>query len=150
MPERQEIQLRLTKVLVDALGVEESDIKPGATLQGDLGAESIDIQDNVFRLEREFGIKISQCELFAEPALGGDAGIVRDGLVSDEGLAVLREQMPYADLRALEIDRRLNRIDDLFTVDLLTSFIMWKLGPGLPGAANSQQPVTGSSVPVTH
>jgi acyl carrier protein len=150
MPETKEIQLRLTKVLVDALGVEESDIKPGATLQGDLGAESIDFLDIVFRLEREFRIKIRHGELFAEPALGGDADIVRDGLVSDEGLSVLREQMPYADLRALEIDRRLNRIDELFTVDLLTSFIMWKLGPGHQGAANLQQPVIGSSVPVTH
>jgi acyl carrier protein len=150
MPEIKEIRLRLTKVLMEALGVEEADIKPGATLQGDLGAESIDFLDIVFRLEREFGIKIHRGELFAEPVFEGDADIVRDGLVSDNGLAVLREQMPYADLRALEIDRRLNRIDDLFTVDLLTSFIMWKLGPGDEAAADSQQPVTASPAPGTH
>jgi hypothetical protein len=58
--------------------------------------------------------------------------------------------MPYADLRALEIDRRLNRIDDLFTVDLLASFIMWKLGPGDGAAADSPQPVTASPAAVTH
>jgi hypothetical protein len=38
-----------------------------------------------------------------------------------EGLAALRSQMPDADLRDLERDRRLSRIDDLFTVDLLSS-----------------------------
>ena len=58
------IHARVTKVLVQALGVEEDDIKPSATLQGDLGAESIDFLDIVFRLEREFMIKIRQGELF--------------------------------------------------------------------------------------
>ena len=58
-------------MLVHALGVEEADIKPSATLQGDLGAESIDFLDIVFRLEREFMIKINQDELFPEPFLWG-------------------------------------------------------------------------------
>ena len=54
--------------------------------------------------------------------------IVQFGYVTDEGLAALRAQLPYADLSDLERDRRLNRIDDLFTVGLLSSFITWKLG----------------------
>jgi hypothetical protein len=53
--------------------------------------------------------------------------IVHDGQVTDEGLAALRSRMPYADLTALERDRRLNRIDDLLTVDLLTRYVTWKL-----------------------
>jgi acyl carrier protein len=48
------------------LGLEDG-IKPSATLQGDLGAESIDFLDIVFRLEREFGIKVRQGELFPDP-----------------------------------------------------------------------------------
>jgi len=115
-------------VLVQALGVEEDDVKPSATLQGDLGAESIDFLDIVFRLEREFMIKIRQGELFPEPVFQRAIVIVQGGQVTDEGLAALRAQLPYADLRDLERDRRLNRIDDLFTVDLLSSFITWKLG----------------------
>jgi hypothetical protein len=35
--------------------------------------------------------------------------------------------MPYANFTDLEFDRQLTRVDDLFTVELLTSFIMWKL-----------------------
>jgi acyl carrier protein len=128
MPDSNEIHARVTKVLVEALGVEEVDIKPSATLQGDLGAESIDFLDIVFRLEREFGIKVRQGELFAGPVLQGDTEIVQDGRVTDKGLAELRAQMPYADLKDLERDRRLNQIDDLFTVDLLSRFITWKLG----------------------
>src|SRR6476620_9111254 len=127
MPSRDEIYSKVPATLVEALNVDEDDIKPTATLQGDLGAESIDFLDIMFRLEREFGIKIRQGELFTEPVLQGDTELVQDGRVTDEGLAALRARMPYADLRDLERDRRLDRIDDLFTVDLLSSFITWKL-----------------------
>ena len=124
----KEIHARVTKVLARALGVEEDEIKPSATLQGDLGAESIDYLDIMFNLEREFGIKIRQGELFPDHVFQHDIAIMRFGQVTDEGLAVLRAHMPYADLTYLERDRRLNRIDDLFTVGLLSSFITWKLG----------------------
>jgi acyl carrier protein len=142
MPASTEIYARVTKVLVQALGVEEDEINPSATLQGDLGAESIDYLDIIFRLEREFRIKIPSGELFPEPASPDAAVLMRDGRVTDEGLAALRSQMPYADLRALERDRRLDRIDDLFTVDLLSRFIAWKLGEsdGADGDAHAPAP----------
>jgi acyl carrier protein len=134
MPRSNEIPARVANVLIDALGVEKEDIKPSATLQGDLGAESIDFLDIMFRLEREFSIKIRQDELFSEPILQGGTEIVHDGQVTDEGLALLRARLPYADLKELERDRRLNRIDDVFTVDLLSRFISWKLSSS--GEAN--------------
>ena len=46
-----EIYGKVARVLVEALGVDEDEITPAATLQGDLGAESIDMLDIVFRLE---------------------------------------------------------------------------------------------------
>jgi acyl carrier protein len=122
-----EVYTKVTKVLVEALGVEEDDIKPSAALQANLGAESIDFLDIAFRIEREFGIKIPRGELFSERVFELCAQIVQDGQVTAEGLAALRSQIPYADLTALERDRRLNRIDDLFTVDLLTRYVTWKL-----------------------
>jgi acyl carrier protein len=128
MPSANEVDPKITRVLVEALGVEEDEITPAATLQGDLGAESIDFLDIVFRLEREFVIKIPKGELFSELILQGATEIVQDGRVTDEGLAALRSQMPFADLRALERDRRLDRINDLFTVGLLSRYITWKLG----------------------
>jgi acyl carrier protein len=127
MPTSDEIDAKVTKVLVHALGVEEEDIKPSATLQGDLGAESIDFLDIVFRLEREFMIKINQDELFPEQFLVGDSAFINDGRLTDDGLAALHTQMPYADWRKLERDPRLDRIDDLFTVNLITSYVRWKL-----------------------
>src|SRR6516165_12700396 len=127
MPSQEEIYTKVSATLVEALNVEEGEIKPTARLQSDLGAESIDFLDIVFRLEREFGIKIPRGELFFEQVFELSAEIVQDGQVTVEGLAALRAQMPYADLTALERDRRLNRIDDLLTVDLLTRYVQWKL-----------------------
>jgi acyl carrier protein len=124
------ILARLTTVLVQALGVDEDDVTPAATLLGDRGAESIDLLDIVFRLEREFGISIPRGELFIEPASPGDADYVRDGRVTTEGLTALRARMPYADLSGLERDRRLGDVADLFTVDLLVRYVTWKLEGG--------------------
>ena len=121
-----EIRARVTNVLVQALGVERDDITPFATLLDDLGAESIDFLDIVFRLEREFGIKIPRGELFVEPLFGGDPDFMRDGRVTGEGLAALRARMPYADLTDLERGHRPSAITDLFTVDLLIRYIAWK------------------------
>jgi acyl carrier protein len=133
-----EIDAKVTKVLVQILGVEEDDIKPTATLQGDLGAESIDFLDIVFRLEREFMIKINNDELFPESFRQRDSGIIDDGRLTDEGLAALHTQMPYADWRKLESDRRLDRIDDVFTVALVASYVRWKLAG--TGAAGNEVP----------
>jgi acyl carrier protein len=122
-----DIDRRVAKVLVEALGVDDCDIKPAAALQADLGAESIDFLDIVFRLEREFTIKIPQGELFSELLVRGGTEFLHDGQVTDQGMAALRAQLPYADWTDLDRHRRLNRIDDLFTVGLLSSYITWKL-----------------------
>jgi acyl carrier protein len=141
MPASNEIYAGVTKVLVHALGVEEGDVKPSATLQGDLGAESIDFLDITFRLEREFGIKIPSGELFPEQASPDAPPFARDGHLTDEGLAALHLRMPYADLSDLGHDRRLSRIDDLFTVDLLASYIAWKLSRSREADGDAEEPV---------
>src|SRR5437667_6378325 len=102
MPSRDEIYSKVSATLVEALNVDEDDIKPSATLQGDLGAESIDFLDIVFRLEREFGIKIPRGELFPESIFQGDPEFVRDGRVTEQGMGELRSRMPYADLSAFD------------------------------------------------
>src|SRR5207249_6173248 len=124
----EQIYGRVARVLVDALSVDEHEITPVASLQGDLGAESIDFLDIVFRLEREFSIRIPRGELFPESVFQGDPDFVRDGRVTDQGMAELRSRMPYADLSAFENDRRLMAVSDLFTVNLIESYIGWKLG----------------------
>ena len=132
MPTEEEIYERISATLVEALNVDEDEIRPTSTLQGDLGAESIDFLDIVFRLEREFGIKIPRGELFPESIFQGDPELVQNGRVTDKGLAELRSKMPFADLRDFEKNPELSNISDLFTVDLITRYIQGKLN----GTAN--------------
>jgi acyl carrier protein len=66
---KEEIFSKVQEALVDALGVEDDEVTPEATLQGDLDAESIDFLDIVFRLEKAFDIKIERGELFPEDIL---------------------------------------------------------------------------------
>src|SRR6478735_9247996 len=135
----RDIHARVASVLTMALGVDEDDVIPSATLQGDLGAESIDFLDIVFRLEREFGIKIPRDELFPDSIFQGDPDLVSDGRVTDRGMAELRSRMPWADLSGFEHDPRLGAVPDLFTVGLLTRYVTWKLGThaGAPVQAES-------------
>src|SRR5919109_699565 len=128
MPTQEEIYAKVSETLVEALNVDEEDIKPRSTLQGDLGAESIDFLDIVFRLEREFGIKIPRGELFPESIFQGDPDFVQKGRVTDKGLAELRARMPFADLSAFEKNPELSGISDLFTVEMITRYIQGKLG----------------------
>src|SRR6266849_10113501 len=136
MPSQDEIYDRVSATLVDALNVDEEEIKPTATLQGDLGAESIDFLDIVFRLEREFGIRIPRGELFPESVFQGDPDFVRDGRVTEQGMAELRSRMPYADLSAFDQGRRLTAVPDLFTVGLVVRYVEWKLGQRVEAGPN--------------
>jgi acyl carrier protein len=122
-----EIDTRVARVLVEALNADRDDIAPGTTLQGDLGAESIDFLDIVFRLEREFGIKIPRGELFPESIFQGDPDFVQNGRVTEKGLEELRQRMPFADLSGFEKSPEVSKLSDLFTVDLITRYIHGKL-----------------------
>lgn len=124
--DRDEIYAKVREVLVDALGVDEDEVEPGAALGADLGAESIDYLDISFRLEKAFGIKIEQGEMIPEAALQ-NPDYVSDGQITDAGLAKLKELMPYADFAVLEGDRNVARVVDVFTVDALVNFVQMKL-----------------------
>jgi acyl carrier protein len=123
-----DIHARVARVLAEILNVDEADVTSGAALRGDLGADSIDLLDILFQLEREFGIEISRDELFPESIFQGHSEFVQDGRVTDKGLAELQTRMPFADLSSLEGDRRLSAVPDLFTGGLVSSYVAWKLG----------------------
>ena len=125
---QDEIFEKVRQQLVDALSVDEDEVTPQARLQADLNAESIDFLDIVFRLEREFGIKIDRNELFPESIFQGDPDFVQDGQVTAKGLSELKTRMPYADMAAFEKDPQFENIGDLFTVDLIVRYVKSKLG----------------------
>ena len=127
MPTKDEIYTKVASVLVEALNVDDDQVSPTATLQGDLGAESIDFLDIVFRLEREFNIKIPRNELFPESIFQGDPDLVKDGMITPKGLAELEEKMPFADMTKFRQNPTIEAISDLFTVEAIVRYIQGKL-----------------------
>ena len=121
---RDEIYTKVQGVLVDALGVDEDDVTPTATLRGDLGAESIDFLDIVFRLEKAFGIKIPRGEMFPEDVFSNQA-FVQNGRVTPAGMEELKKRMPHMDFSQLEQDPDINKMQ--FTVDTIVNYIETKV-----------------------
>ena len=127
MPAQQaEVFEKVRTCLVDALGVDDDEVTPEASITGDLGAESIDYLDILFRLEKTFGIKIPRGELFPEDILS-NAQYVQDGKLTAEGLDQLKKRMPFADLTKFEADPRLANFVNLLTVQDLVNYVQTKL-----------------------
>ena len=127
MPAQQEeVFEKVRTCLVDALGVDDDEVTPEATMVGDLGAESSDFLDIVFRLEKAFNIKIPRGELFPEDILS-NAQYVQDGKVTAEGLEQLKKRMPFADLTKFEADPRVTNFGNMLTVQDLVNYVQSKL-----------------------
>ncbi|MGW8256558.1 MAG: acyl carrier protein [Thermoguttaceae bacterium] len=127
MPTKDEVFEKIRTALVDALGVDDEDVTPDATLVGDLGAESIDFLDIVFRLEKSFDIKIPRGELFPEDILT-DSKYIQDGKVTEAGLAELRQRMPFADLDEFAKNPLVQDFGNLLKVSDMCRFVENKVG----------------------
>jgi acyl carrier protein len=127
MPTKEEIFEKIKTCLVDALGVDEDEVTPEATLVGDLGAESIDFLDIVFRLEKAFNIKVPRGELFPEDILT-NTEYVKDGKVTAEGVAQLRQRMPFANLDAFEANPNVKDFANMLTVQDMARYVETKVG----------------------
>ena len=122
-----EIFSEVKEVLVDALGLDDDEVTESATLMGDLGAESIDFLDIVFRLEKSFGIKIPREELFPAESLMNNPEYVSSGKLTEKGMAELKAKMPHTDISAFQDDPDVNKMADLFTVAAVVNFVENKL-----------------------
>jgi acyl carrier protein len=108
------------------LAVDDDEVTPEATLIGDLGAESIDILDISFQLEKAFNFKIAQGELFPE-GVTQNPDYVSEGKLTPNGLALLRQRLPHFDFASLEANPAVANIRNIFTVQALVNFCEHKL-----------------------
>lgn len=116
---------KVKEALVDALGVDDDEVTEEATMVGDLGAESIDFLDIVFKLEKSFGITIPRDELFPDDILT-NAEFINDGKVTPDGLEKLKERMPFADLTKFEANPMVQDFGNLLTVKDLCKYVETK------------------------
>ncbi|MDX2132403.1 MAG: acyl carrier protein [Planctomycetota bacterium] len=123
---RDEIFEKVRTILVDALAVDEEEVTPEAVLTKDLGAESIDFLDIVFKLEQAFSMKIPQGELFPDN-VAQDPQYVQNGKVTPRGISMLKDRMPHVDFSAWEQDPQITKVAELFTVESLVKFVQARL-----------------------
>lgn len=123
---KDEVFTKVRDVLVSTLAVDENEVTPEAKLKTDLNAESIDMLDITFQLEKTFGIKIPKGDLMPEN-LTSNPEFMQNGKVTPKGVAEMKAKMPFADLTAFEADPDINKIWDIFTVDTLVKFVMGKV-----------------------
>ena len=129
MPSKDEIFAGVKDVLVEALAVDDDEVTLGATLEGDLGAESIDMLDIAYRLEKTFGIKIERGELVPEDIVNDTTGkYVVDGKLTAEGLEEIRKRIPYANLTTFEKNPMVQNIPTILTVKDMCYLVETKLG----------------------
>jgi len=124
---KDEVFTKVRTALVDALGVDDDEVTPQATMVGDLGAESIDFLDIVFKLEKSFGIEIPRKELSPEDILT-NADFVQDGKVTPAGISELKRRMPFVDFAKFESNPQVREFSNLLTVGDLCRYIEAKVG----------------------
>jgi len=124
---QEDITGKVQEALIEALGVDDDEATPEATLIDDLGAESIDFLDIIFRLEKAFDIKIVREELFPGDDVISNADFIVDGKVTQAGIDEMKKRLPHLDLSDFESDPDVNKIPDLFTVKMIINFIDSKI-----------------------
>ena len=122
----QEIFSKVQETLSGALGVSPSEIHLDSSLTRDLGAESIDFIDIIFRLEKSFNIKIPSGELFPGNILN-DERFVKEGRVTPEGLAELKTKLPYLDFESFSKDPQVSKLAEHFTVKMIVHYLQDRL-----------------------
>ncbi|KFE70657.1 phosphopantetheine-binding protein [Hyalangium minutum] len=124
--EVQKIEQQVREVVAEALARDLSEVKLETLLMGDLGAESLDFLDIVFKLERAFDIQITRGEM--ERAARGtmsDEEFAPGGVISETGLARLRELMPEA-ASHIQPGLRPAQILSLFSVKTFVNLVLAK------------------------
>ncbi len=124
---QEEVFEKVQEILVEALGVDDDEVLADATLMGDLGAESIDFLDIIFRLEKAFDIKVPPGELFPDNILNNPE-YVENGKLTETGLAKLKESMPHVEFADFEADPDVNKMQELFKVQTIVNYVVGKVG----------------------
>jgi acyl carrier protein len=129
MPSKEEVFEGVREELMEALGVDDHEVTPEATLMGDLGAESIDLLDIVYRLEKHFSIKVDRGELVPDDIVNDTQGVyVVDGKLTAQGLEEIKKRIPFADISSLEKNPVVQNLATVLTVKDMCHLVEQKLG----------------------
>ena len=123
---------KIMPIIADALYLEEDEVSSSSLMIADLGAESIDFLDIVFRLEQEFGIKIPRGEIQAK-ARGTltEEEFAPNGIISEDGLDQLRSFFNESPANLIKEGMSQRDISNLFTVSTFAKVVDSILSEGV-------------------
>jgi acyl carrier protein len=115
---------RVRAVVAEALYLDAEEVQAKSNLMKDLGAESIDFLDIMFRLEKEFGVKLPKGEI-ERRAKGelSDAEFAVEGRLTDKALARVRAMMPEIGADQIKTGLMVRDIPGLFTVETFARMV---------------------------
>ncbi len=126
---------KVAATMADALGCDVERVKPDASLIEDLGAESIDFLDIVFRLERAFKVKIPRGKI-VEQARGdlSEAEFDRGGVLSEAGVARLKSFLIEVPPERFKSPMKVADIPRLFTTETFCKLVIGQQRAATVGA----------------
>ena len=129
---KSEIEARVKATVAESLCVEPEEVELSSNLIKDLGAESIDFLDIMFRLEQEFNIKIPQREI-ENMARGGlkPEEFEVDGVLQAKGIERLKDLIPEIPAESWKSEMELRELPALFTVEVFCGIVERKLSGSL-------------------
>ncbi|MFP6618426.1 MAG: acyl carrier protein, partial [Pirellulaceae bacterium] len=116
---RDDIYAKVCETLAEVLGVVEDDTTLEAHLITDLGADRVGLLDISLRLENALDILIPPSESFLENMADFESSHIERGFVAEDGIEVLRKQLPHANVDKFAEDPRVEHIQNLFTVEMV-------------------------------
>jgi len=127
---KDEVLSAVQEAIVGALGVDEEEVTPDATILGELGAESIDLLDILFRLERKVGVKIQASDLaaYVQGGIPDDEFGDSNNIITDKGLDQLKKVMPQINVGDLRGKLEAEKVLSLFTVQNLVDMVSQRVG----------------------
>jgi acyl carrier protein len=129
-PDSQEIFARVQRIVALSLLIDESEVTPESRIVEDLGGESLDFLDIIFRVEKEFGIEFPKENWVERESLrykemhglppDAPCHLVQDGVLTDAGLELMRQRMPEVDQSRIVSGLR---EDDIVTLVNVFTFV---------------------------
>ena len=130
-----ELYAKVHASVADVLAIDPAKVTRTASLIDDLGAESIDFLDLLFRLESDFKVKIPRDGIRTAAQDGMADGFERGGVLTDEALERLRILMPEVPPDRFTKGLRAQQIASLFTAETFVRLVAWRLGEMKPAQA---------------
>lgn len=122
---KEEIYGAVHTAVADALGLEDDELTLDSTLMDELGAESIDLLDILFRIERLIGVKIQAADLseYVQGGIPDEEFGDENEIITAKGLAQLKKVMPQLDTETLAGTLAAEQVMSYFTVGNLVTLV---------------------------